>query len=63
MFYIYVAQNINNDGIRDIQLIYGNALISIMLKSQNILDIEDYINLFIMKHVLMKMMQGRENNI
>jgi len=50
-------------GIQDIPQTYGNALTSTTPRNQHILNIEGLINLFIMKLVSTKKMQGREKNI
>lgn len=48
---------------RAIQMIYGNASKNIMKVGQYTLKGKVLINLFIMKHVLIKVMQGRGNYI
>ena len=46
-----------------ILMTYGNVLMNIMRKSQNIQNTEGHMNLYIMKRAQMKVMQGRENYI
>ena len=48
-------------GTPEVQVTYGNALISIILAKRPILKSEDHINLSIMKLVLMSKMLEREN--
>jgi len=48
-------------GIQDPRIIYGNALISTLLVNQLTQSIEVLGNSYILKDVMTKMMQGREN--
>ena len=49
-------------GIPEVQMTYGNALSNTMMVNRITQKSIDHMKLFIMKHVVMNKMQGREKN-